>query len=574
MNRCIRARSKNRLRGRRIACPARITWDISDRLHRVSGLVFELSNSTAIHGPNFTKHAATSARPYVEELLHTVLARSELEQGAPQLKLRWLTDIPTEENHNFHRFHLFESVLNGETSQDCHTIGLIHQWVRMTPCYPKFAFDPYTSSVRLFNWLRLLSRISDLGGIYSLATRDISDSMYSHFFHIYNNLEFELGGNHLLVELYVLWLFSNILPDDQKVNRVGTKIETLLGREIQNQFAEDGFHFEYAVHYHLQATLVLLQWAYAMHSLGREIDKATEMVIRKAVENAILLRLPNRTMPVIGDKSYSLFTAGGIRDVELLCTLSNHLELMPSDCVRNGAHQIGSKYCVYRDEKQMTVISAGGDCIHGNAGHRHSDYLSFVYWYRNVPIIIDPGTSTYGNDDMSLQYKRAILHNTLSVNYADQALLWRFYRWAYLPRRVHCRIETQGCDLVFVGEYEGFRTQSPVSHQRFFHFNKTGLTIRDVVKGDSTEDLQFNLILHPNCQPELHRESVYLRVDKYCVAIRPVASTAPIMEVDDVMVYPEYNSGVQSKRITMRYQDQKLPFEALIMIEPVPPECK
>src|SRR5690606_37585670 len=58
------------------------------------------------------------------------------------------------------------------------------------------------------------------------------------------------------------------------------------------------------------------------------------------------------------------------------------------------------------------------------AGHGHSDALSFILYFKNRPFLIEQGTSTYNNNNRRKLERATEAHNTVVVADKNQSEVW------------------------------------------------------------------------------------------------------------------------------------------------------
>lgn len=89
-----------------------------------------------------------------------------------------------------------------------------------------------------------------------------------------------------------------------------------------------------------------------------------------------------------------------------------------------GSGQVQGGWCVLRGGGAVVTASVGRNGQQGVGGHSHNDKLSFELHLDGVPLIVDPGTGTYGRDPAQRNAFRATAaHNTLVVDGREQAPL-------------------------------------------------------------------------------------------------------------------------------------------------------
>ena len=484
------------------------------------------------------------------------------------LSRNWLQGSESEEDHNFYRFHLFPKYLAGLPDGGEYAKKLISAWIDLEKQLPDHAFDPFNIAIRLINWLKLLPLFSENTGADKELTSRIINSIVWQTKYLQRNIQFEITGNHVLLELYCLWLIGYSMQPLKSMKRLMILMEKHISREISAQFDESGFYKEHSIHYHIQSTLIALNWLYGMRSLNRPIDNDTMSVLREATAHALVSLLPDGSIPVLGDKCYSIFNMNILDDIEAIKRLS--VQLFGERAAENpepSYRELGSSYCVHQNRFLKIIIDVGNIGQKENPGHGHSDILSFILSSKTAPILIDAGTSTYCDYPGGCLCKKAAYHNTLSIDGHDQAYLWGNFRWAYLPKGLTNKISHRGGHFNLVGRYRGFRHIGSFVHSRTFDIWEQYLTIKDAVEGRGHHDLFFSFILHPQWQPNVSGNDVILSSENDD-SIPCIKFESPCeLKIEPIFVFPEYNFPVSSNRIEVCYRNKTLPFKCETAID-------
>ena len=520
---------------------------------------------------NNTPAARNKYRPvniYWKMLIDNFQSRVNEDYSFEMFSRRWLRGNATEEDHNYYRFHLFPKYLarfydGGEQAKK-----LISIWIDLEKQLPGHAFDPFNIAIRLINWLKLLPLFSDnVGSEEELVSRIIS-SILRQTRYLQRNIQFEITGNHVLLELYCLWLISCHMQPLESMRRLTVLMEKHILREILTQFDKSGFYKEHSIHYHIQSTLISLNWLYGMRLLGKPIEPDVMNTLGKAAAHSLASVLPDGSVPLLGDKCYSIFNKTIYDDIEAIKLLSR--QLFGERGFDNGEpsyRKLGSSYCIFQNRSLKIIIDIGNIGQKENPGHGHSDILSFVLCSKTSPIIIDVGTSTYCDYPGGCLCKKALYHNTLSIDGNDQAYLWGNFRWAYLPKVLANTISNHNGHFSLAGRYKGFRHIGGFVHGRTFDIRERYLTIEDIVEGQGRHDLFFSFILHPQWQAQISGNDVFLTSQFEDSSPRLKFQGRCDIRIEPIFIFPEYNFPVASNRIEICYRHRMLPFECETIID-------
>jgi hypothetical protein len=145
-----------------------------------------------------------------------------------------------------------------------------------------------------------------------------------------------------------------------------------------------------------------------------------------------------------------------------------------------------------------------------NGGHAHADALSVVLRVAGEPVLIDPGTATYGTDPTLRDRLRSPrMHNTVVLNGREYAVPRGAFHWKTQAdaRMLAARTDT---DIDFaVGTHDGYL---PERHMRaVVAAHGIGWLIVDRVTGDGPIGADAWWHLHPAWHPTLRDGVLALR---------------------------------------------------------------
>jgi hypothetical protein len=166
---------------------------------------------------------------------------------------------------------------------------------------------------------------------------------------------------------------------------------------------------------------------------------------------------------------------------------------------RSEAFPAGGYY-VMRHGDLYLLARCGDTGVHGLGGHAHNDQLSFELCCGETPLIEDPGTGTYYQDEEErLMFRSTAFHATLRVDRAEQNAL---PPWPRFPIGNGTRAEAINWEAgpertILAGRHHGFeRLPDPAIHERRLELDAEGeLTIEDTVIAAAQHRLDWTLPL-------------------------------------------------------------------------------
>ena len=421
-------------------------------------------------------------------------------------------------------------------------IELMKKWITESNNV-HLAWTGFNCAIRLINWLKILQDIST-ENMQEDSWEIIQRSMYlQHRFNL-SNIEHHIPGNHVLIQYYSAWLITEIFSDWKTNTGSEHSLQKLL-EEFDTEFLDSGLHFELSTHYHLQISLVGIYLIGHLKNLNREVPERLMSTMSKAsavIDNFLI----GNYYPLIGDGCYIFFHESYNEDfLNFRHLRDNYLSTESGDAISNYDGQ----YIIIKKNDFHLIFDTGEIGLKQNPGHGHADLLSLVAGYKDTPIFIDPGTFQYNNKVESLELKRTSYHNTVTLNGEDQAKLWGFFRWAYLPSNIHSNVIAADDGVVRIeGGYFGYRHAGGVHHERTIEINEEKLIIKDNLKGGSLRSVQINFILHPDLKIERKADHFILSTGKNNFELRSNSTELRAVE-DNILIYESYNEPTRSKRI-------------------------
>ena len=347
---------------------------------------------------------------------------------------------------------------------------LIARWIAENPAGEGNGWEPYTTSLRIVNWIKW----SLAGGKLS-AEALASLAVQMRF--LCERLEFHLLGNHLLANAKAL-VFAGAFfegTEAQQWMRLGRQI---LARELPEQILADGGHFELSPMYHS----VILEDVLDMENVLRAY--ALEPVIEPGLADRMRRWLATMCHPD-GEISFFNDAAMGIASPPaMLEDYARRLGHAPLPVERENVVQLAaSGYVRLENAQAVLLIDAAPIGPSYLPGHGHADALSFELSLCGQRMLVNSGTSCYGNGAERQRQRGTAAHNALVIDGQDSSEVWGGFRVA---RRAHISELTlkREAALTVQAAHDGYRRLPGKNiHRRIWALEAQCLRIEDEVSG-------------------------------------------------------------------------------------------
>lgn len=400
-------------------------------------------------------------------------------------------------NYNLHYFDDLNAE-NASLRSEWHR-SLLWEWIEGNAPGASPGWDPYPTSLRIVNWIKFA-----LAGNALSAPMIASLSQQARW--LSKRIEWHLLGNHLLANAKAL-VFAGVFFSGNEADRLRRRGEHILLRELDEQMLPDGGHFERSPMYHaivFEDVLDLINLAQGSQQLiSRELEHA---LVASAVRMHSALEA--MTHPD-GEIAYFNDAAIGVAaSPTALMAYATDLNVQAS---HDGAETSGPAPAVsckalvqtgyYRMETEeavaiVDVAPVGPDYL---PGHAHADTLSFELSVFGQRMIVNGGTSCYGESPIRLQERKTAAHSTVTVDGEDSSEVWssfRVARRAYpfgLELAVHHDMASLTCC------HTGYRRLPgrPV-HKRRWIAARRRLVVEDVIEQGQGHAAVAHFNLHPS----------------------------------------------------------------------------
>lgn len=122
--------------------------------------------------------------------------------------------------------------------------------------------------------------------------------------------------------------------------------------------------------------------------------------------------------------------------------------------------------------REVRIVADAGPLGYlGIAAHGHADALSFTLSVAGVPMLVDPGTFSYGAGPFRQYFRGTCAHNTIAVDGVDQSQFHGSFLWL---RHALARVdawEPHGAVQYLSASHDGYRRlDDPVRHRRAWRY--------------------------------------------------------------------------------------------------------
>ena len=478
----------------------------------------------------------------------------------------------------------------------------IADWISENPFCQSINWDcAMDVAIRAANWIVALDLFHMSPQISSPFLDKIEDSLREHAQYIMGFLEYgsrvqrrravSIGGNHYLADLCGLLFIVLRFPTWKESVRWKNFALRQFYREVENQFSEEGVHYEFSIAYHRLALELTFFTLLMLERNGEHLPEKVAKRVEKAFEFVLHYTKPDGTAPLIGDADDGQFVVLGKRELAshcyLLCIGALYFERMDFASVANSFYEpavwiFGPKSREKWDrissgEKRtprsrqyprarMSILradggvwlfaSASGPGILGHGGHTHNDLLSFELSIGNANILVDSGTFVYTRSpDARNLFRGTRAHNTVLIDGMEQQRLGEAGNLWTLADDGKARVIHMGDEPPsFDAEHFGFaRLPEPVVHRRTIAVGSSGTQIRvtDEFRGSGAHEFEWNWHFHPDVSIEDHDRSTFL-LRNGDIALLLFLRLALPCSIENSRISPRYGITIPAQTLRMQ----------------------
>lgn len=353
----------------------------------------------------------------------------------------------------------------------------------------KIKLEPYPVSLRIINTILFLNR-------HNIQNHLIDEALQSQIDYLNNNLEKHILANHLLENIFSLYIASFSLQKEQ----LHAKVIKLLERELTEQILEDGAHYERSPMYH----------AIILGKLLLCIDIAES----NGEKNLFLLNiLKNKASKMLGwinafafpDGSWALMNDAAENIAPTTTQLNSTAELLNIHWKKSTLAESG--YRKINGNNWELIMNVGNITPAYQPGHAHADMLHFCIWYNGKQVVIDPGTSTYNISGQRNWERSTKSHNTISIDHFNQSDIWSGFR---IGKRAKCNLLNADSNSI-IASHSGYANLG-FMHTRSFKKVNNQLELFDQVTSSKKSKIEIcgNILLSDGLQIDMGNKTAMI----------------------------------------------------------------
>lgn len=342
------------------------------------------------------------------------------------------------------------------------------------------AWHPYPVALRAWSWCGQHRDLAAGGEIEP----DFIAGLAAHAGFLRRNLEYDIGGNHLIKDLKALVGLAVFFADEDLLRRALRR----LTRQLPRQILADGGHYERSPAYHCQVLADLMDVAGLLRAAGESsADEITEAVERMRRWLGAVLS-PDGQVPLLND--------GFPVDHELLTALRPGPGYVTPDSPLLVLPVTGLVRAVVGDWDLLADV--GPPCPPSLPGHAHADTLSCLVHVDRFPLLVDTATSTYEPGPVRRYERSTAAHSTVQLDGADSTEVWGVFRAGRRARVSGLDAHADASGITCGAAHDGFRAlRGRPAHRRRWSLSTGGLCVEDMVTGRDRHEIVVRWQLAP-----------------------------------------------------------------------------
>lgn len=354
---------------------------------------------------------------------------------------------------------------------------LLKNWLDKNSKHKGIGWDPYPTSLRIVNWIKW--KISG-----NKVSKNFIQSLADQSRWLEKRLEFHILGNHLFSNAKAL-VYSGLFFSGKEAKKWLDKGLKIIDQELDEQILNDGGNFERSPMYHsifLEDILDLINITQTYPNIvsNKNIKKW------KKIANKMFVWLHTMVHPD-GEISFFNDAAIGIAPtLKELVAYAKRLGVEVNFTKFNKVKHLSKTGYIRLTSKNVValldVAPVGPDYI---PGHAHADTLSFELSLFGQRVLVNTGTSEYGDGEVR-QYERSTkAHNTVMINKKNSSEVWSGFRVARRAYPYDLSIKELKNYVKVKCAHDGYRRLfgKPI-HKRIWKFYNKSLIIQDNINGE------------------------------------------------------------------------------------------
>ena len=352
--------------------------------------------------------------------------------------------------------------------------ALVQRWIDDNPPGRGTAWAPYPTSLRIVNWIKWI-----LGG--ETVRPEWLTSLAVQARWLMRRLEWHLLGNHLFANAKALVFAGLFFGGDEAARWLRAGVE-ILERELPEQILADGAQFERSPMYHLLALEDVLDLVNIIEvfDAGGAADRllpALRQRVGPMLHWLACMLHPDGTLARFNDCAEGI--APPAADVRRYAAALGFADLAGPPLPAEGVLRLEPSGYLRAAAGPALLLAdvapVGPDYL---PGHAHADTLSFELSLHGQALIVNRGTSIYGEGPRRQLERGTAAHSTVQIGGEDSSEVWAGFRVGRRARPFDVAVE----DFDLSAAHDGYThlPGRPV-HRRRWQLEAQALVISDEV---------------------------------------------------------------------------------------------
>lgn len=441
---------------------------------------------------------------------------------------------------------------------------LVARWVVENPPLAGNGWEPYPLSLRLVNlvkWLR--------GPAWQEEPipQEWQESLARQAQALSAQREFHILANHLFANGKALTFAGAFLEGDAPERWLKQGL-AILDAEVPEQFLADGGHFERSPMYHATllwdlADLIRLAECSGLPALQARAPAWRER-LSKGLAWLAMMTHPDGEIGFFNDAAFGI--APTLADLQ---RYAQRLEVAPdgegaslitrdrnASVVAHHAQASGYVALEWPDDGKalLDLAPVGPDY---QPGHAHADTLSMELSLFGQRVLVNSGTSRYGDDAERYWQRSTAAHNTVTVEDEDSSEVWSGFRVARRAKAVIETLETTHRQVELVAHHTGYqRLKGRNRHRRTWVAAERSLTVTDTVTGPHKQAVA-RWYLHPAVHCEWEGKSLVVRLPSG-QEVKLQVQGADAQQLEAAEWHPEFGTAQSNRCLVVTFSHNKL----------------
>lgn len=376
-----------------------------------------------------------------------------------------------------YHLHYFDDLVarDAERRHEWHR-ALVTRWVEENPPTRGTGWEPYPVSLRVVNWIKwaLNGTALEPAWIHSLAVQ---------VRWLHKRLETHLLGNHLFANAKAL-VFAGLFFDGEQARRWLDDGLALVDRELDEQILADGGHFERSPMYHAIALEDVLDLIDVLEAFDGHSAGALRLAARLRGRVSAMQRwLQAMTHP---DGTFGMFNdcaMGVAADSKELDRFAAALGMAPEWRPADAVTLLDpSGYVRLALGPAVALLDIAPIEPAYLPGHAHADTLSFELSLHGRRVVVNGGTSRYGEDTVRQYERSTAAHSTVRIAEADSSEVWAGFRVGRRARPLGRELQVEALPWRVACSHDGYRhLKGSPTHRREWRLDAHELVVQDDV---------------------------------------------------------------------------------------------